>query len=58
MKHLPISVCEICGKPKGRGYNHAACSKIKQKMHEKDARPQIHEITQKKADFLAKRYGS
>lgn len=28
--------CEICGGPKGRHFNHDACSKIKQEQHKKD----------------------
>lgn len=27
MKDLPHSVCKICGKPRGRYFNHIICSK-------------------------------
>ena len=39
MKNLPPkNKCEICGKPKGRYFDHTLCSKIKQKQHAKDVR--------------------
>lgn len=30
--YMPVSDCEICGKPKRLKGLHAACSKVKQKM--------------------------
>jgi hypothetical protein len=37
-----LVICEVCGKPKGRWFNHTECSKIKQSQHEHDKRKKSH----------------
>ena len=39
MRTLPKPVCEICGKPRGRSFDHKQCSKILQERYLAEQKP-------------------
>jgi Zn-finger nucleic acid-binding protein len=36
--HTHLVICEVCGKSRGRWFDHTECSKIKQVQHANDKR--------------------
>ena len=53
--HAFNAPCEICGKPRGKGFDHEKCSKVFQKQNRiASVEPARPKLTRKQADTLTK----